>query len=136
MIIGLFALAGISPFTKAVADGKVAGKFVFEVIDRKPMINTDNEASKKVDLDGLITFIDVDFSYPTRSTVPVLTNFNATFEKGKTTAIVGPSGAGKSSIVQLIERFYDPVFGTINFDGNDSKRLNLKHLRSQIGYVS
>jgi ABC-type multidrug transport system fused ATPase/permease subunit len=54
---------------------------------------------------------------------------------------VGPSGYGKSTIVQMIERFYDPVLnpdlslGTICFDGQDIKSISLKLLRESIGYV-
>lgn len=66
----------------------------------------------------------------------VLKNYSVKFELGKTTAIVGPSGSGKSTIVQLMERFYDPNDGEILIDGQPMKSLNLKHLRSQIGYVS
>ena len=57
------------------------------------------------------------------------------FERGKTTAIVGTSGSGKSTIVQLIERFYDPDIGQVLVDGKDLKNLNLREYRKQIGYV-
>jgi len=55
--------------------------------------------------------------------------------EGKFTAIVGVSGSGKSTIIQLLERFYDPVEGDIFLDGANIKSLNVKFLRSQIGYV-
>ena len=57
----------------------------------------------------------------------VLKNFSCTFEKGKTTAIVGPSRSGKSTIVQLINRFYDPTKGEVFIDG---ERLDLLKLRN------
>lgn len=43
---------------------------------------------------------------------------------------------GKSTIIQLIERFYDPKVGKISFDGVDIREVDLKDLREQIGYVS
>lgn len=49
---------------------------------------------------------------------------------------MGPSGSGKSTVVSLVERFYDPLLGTISLDGRNIKDLNLKWLRSQIGMVS
>ena len=57
------------------------------------------------------------------------------FEAGKTTALVGASGSGKSTIVQMIERFYDPQEGSVEIDGINIKELNLRDLRGQIGYV-
>ena len=43
---------------------------------------------------------------------------------------------GKSTVMQLIERYYDPVSGTIEFDGRDIKELNIKYYRDQISIVS
>ena len=48
---------------------------------------------------------------------------------------MGPSGCGKSTIVQLIERFYDPTKGEIVIDGCTLKKIALRKLRKQIGYV-
>jgi len=67
---------------------------------------------------------------------------NFKIKAGESTAIVGPSGFGKSTIVQMIERFYDPAKneidnlpGTISFDGQDIKTIKLAALRESIGYV-
>uniref|UniRef100_A0A0K0DRR2 ABC transporter domain-containing protein n=1 Tax=Angiostrongylus cantonensis TaxID=6313 RepID=A0A0K0DRR2_ANGCA len=65
----------------------------------------------------------------------VLNGVNLKIPPGKTVALVGPSGCGKSTSIQLIERFYDPVAGKVLFDEEDSRLLNLKHLRSQISVV-
>lgn len=55
--------------------------------------------------------------------------------RGKRTALVGPSGAGKSTILALVERFYDPQAGQVQFGGMDVRTLDRVALRSQIGYV-
>lgn len=55
---------------------------------------------------------------------------------GQTLALVGPSGCGKSTVVSLLERFYDPVLGSVTLEGVDLRDLNLKWLRTQIGIVS
>jgi ATP-binding cassette, subfamily B (MDR/TAP), member 1 len=55
---------------------------------------------------------------------------------GKVTALVGASGSGKSTIVGLVERFYDPVQGTVYLDGHDISKLNLRWLRQQMALVS
>ena len=68
--------------------------------------------------------------------VIVLKNVNISIPEGKFTGIVGVSGSGKSTIIQLLERFYDPVEGDIYLDGHNLKALNVKFLRSQMGLVS
>ena len=55
---------------------------------------------------------------------------------GQTLALVGPSGCGKSTVVSLIERFYDPLSGSLTLDGSDLRDLNIRWLRSQVGIVS
>jgi ATP-binding cassette subfamily B (MDR/TAP) protein 1 len=55
---------------------------------------------------------------------------------GKTTALVGSSGSGKSTVVQLIERFYDPLAGSVLLDGRDLRSLPLRWLRKQVRGVA
>ncbi|KAF9238097.1 P-loop containing nucleoside triphosphate hydrolase protein [Melanogaster broomeanus] len=86
--------------------------------------------------EGKITFEGVKFSYPSRPDVPVFKSINVTFPAGKTAALVGVSGSGKSTIIALVERFYDPLCGSVKLDGVDIRDLNIKWLRSQIGLVS
>ena len=63
-------------------------------------------------------------------------NFNLKIYPNETTALVGQSGAGKSTVVQLIERYYDPNFGEILIDNVNIKEYDLKFLRRQFGIVS
>lgn len=56
-------------------------------------------------------------------------------QTGATVALVGESGSGKSTIIQLIERFYDPIQGQVLLDGHDIKSLQLNFLRSQVQCV-
>ena len=60
---------------------------------------------------------------------------NLSCDPGATTALVGPSGSGKSTTVALIQRFYDPLGGTVLLDGHDVKTLNISWLRSLLGLV-
>lgn len=125
-----------TPNIKAITEGKVAGKIAYDVIDRKPKILLDDPEAQPVgEIRGHIEFKNVTFRYPTRTEQKVLDDFTATFEEGKTTAIVGASGSGKSTIIQLIERFYDPENGEITVDGEDIKSFHLRGLRRKIGYV-
>lgn len=51
------------------------------------------------------------FNYPNRPEVKILQGLNLKVEKGQTLALVGSSGCGKSTVIQLLERFYDPLDG-------------------------
>jgi ATP-binding cassette, subfamily B (MDR/TAP), member 1 len=51
-------------------------------------------------------------------------------------AIVGESGSGKSTVINLVERFYDPQAGEVLVDGVNIKNLKLGWIRGKIGLVS
>lgn len=67
---------------------------------------------------------------------PVLQDISFEAKPNTVVAFAGPSGGGKSTIFALLERFYQPVSGTIEVDGRDIQEINLKSWRDQIGYVS
>ncbi|CAF4190775.1 unnamed protein product [Rotaria magnacalcarata] len=56
--------------------------------------------------------------------------------QGQRVALIGASGCGKSTVIQLLERFYDPLKGKILFDDVDIRELNIQWLRSCLGLVS
>ena len=64
------------------------------------------------------------FTYPTKKEVPVLRGINIEVKANQVVALVGHSGCGKSSIIQLVERFYDPDDGKVLFSGADLKDLD------------
>ncbi len=75
----------------------------------------------------------VDFTYP--SGTQALFGVNMKIEPGKITALVGLSGAGKSTIVNLLDKFYEPQVGTITLDGVDLRDYDTQYLRDNIGLV-
>lgn len=83
---------------------------------------------------GHIKFSNVSFSYPNSSNL-ALSKLNLEFESCSTTAIVGGSGSGKSTIINLIEKIYDPTSGLIELDGVDIRQIDEALLRAEIGYV-
>lgn len=75
----------------------------------------------------------VDFSYPNGN--QALFDVSLTIEPDKITALVGLSGAGKSTIVNLLDKFYEPQSGAILLDGVDLKKYDTQYLRDNIGLV-
>ncbi|MBT4211922.1 MAG: ATP-binding cassette domain-containing protein [Porticoccaceae bacterium] len=90
---------------------------------------------KVSNLPATLTFDGVTFCYPSRPHQPALNQFSINIPDGKIVALVGPSGAGKSTLFALIQRFYDPQAGTLQFGGSDIRELNLEHLRQQVAVV-
>lgn len=121
----------------AVTQGQGAAVKLFDTIDRVPSIDSASSTGLKPSkVVGEITFRNVNFTYPSRPNIPIVKNLSLRFPAGKTTALVGASGSGKSTIVNLVERFYDPISGFVELDGIDIKELSVKWLRTQIGLVS
>ena len=82
-----------------------------------------------------ITFAEVSFTYPDRTTA-ALEGVTFAVEAGTTTAIVGRSGSGKTTVVSLLARFFDPMAGTIRIGGSEIAATTLESLRSLIAVVS
>ncbi|MBS0125222.1 ABC transporter transmembrane domain-containing protein [Thetidibacter halocola] len=89
----------------------------------------------KAPVRGAISFEDVSFTYPTRPDVPALDGVSLTVAPGETVALVGPSGAGKTTIVQLIQRFYDPASGAVKLDGVDLRDMARAEFRRHLALV-
>ena len=82
-----------------------------------------------------IEFRDVTFSFPSRPDDSVLSNFSLIIPSGKSIALVSQSGGGKSTILQLLNRFYDPTSGVILIDDVPIKELDIHELRRKISMV-
>jgi len=135
----LFAGMNIGQSSQLAPDAnkaRTAAAAIFTLLDRVPPIDSSSPDGRKLtDVDGRVEFKDVKFAYPNRPDVQVLRGLNFSLEPGKTLALVGASGCGKSTVIQLLERFYNPSAGQILLDGVDVRELNLHWLREQIGLV-
>ncbi|KAJ3269017.1 GTPase-activating protein [Terramyces sp. JEL0728] len=139
VLIGAFSLGQLAPDLQAFAFGIGAGNKIFETIERVPPIDAYDKGGYKIpkdNVEGKIELKDVEFTYPSRKEVKILKKLSLTVLPGQTVALVGQSGSGKSTIIQLLERFYDPQAGTVELDGRPLTELNLASLRQVIGLVS
>lgn len=137
IVIGSFSIAGSSGEIQAIGFAVGAGAKLFEPIDRQPRISSESEAGIKLEnVKGDIEVHGVKFAYPSRPDVIAVKHMDLKIEAGTTVALVGASGSGKSTIIQLVERFYDPLEGKVTLDGVDLRDINVGWLRRQIGYVT
>lgn len=79
-----------------------------------------------------IHFKNVSFAYKEKT---ILDDVNFTVPKGKVTAIVGVSGAGKTTILNMLERFYEPTKGEIMFGTTPIGDIHLNEWRECFGYI-
>lgn len=142
--LGASSLGTAGPAFKSFGVARAAAPRVFEIIDRiSPIdpLNNDEGIVPTKQTSGHLSFENVDFNYPKRVTEEgdstlVLDNFSLDIPVGTSEAFVGKSGCGKSTVARLIQRFYDPISGSVRLDGVDIRELNVRWLRSQIGVVA
>lgn len=84
---------------------------------------------------GEIEFDDVTFRYPARPDIAALDHVSFHVRPGETVALVGPSGAGKSTVIQLLQRFYDPTDGAVRIDGMELRDRTRDEFRRHIALV-
>ncbi|KAM7480105.1 hypothetical protein LguiA_028318 [Lonicera macranthoides] len=137
IVYGGLALGAALINVKYFAEANIAAALIFEMIERVPSIDSANQQGETIPgVKGELEFKDIDFAYPTRPESLTLRKFNLKMMACQTVGLVGVSGSGKSTVINLLERFYNPLEGEILLDGINIQGLQLKWLRSQMGLVS
>jgi ATP-binding cassette subfamily B (MDR/TAP) protein 1 len=135
----IFGAMGAGQVVSMVPDldkAKKAASEVFALQDRVPPINAMDNTGKSISkTKGALELDGVLFKYAQRQNQTILKRVDLKIEPGKTVALVGASGCGKSTVIQLLERFYDPDEGSVRIDGKDMKDLNVQDVRKLIGIV-
>lgn len=135
LLFTAYTIAEAGSMTKDISRGNYAVSSVFAILDRKTEIDPEFSGQDS-NVRGRVELRNVFFAYPTRPEQMILKGLSLKIKAGTTVALVGQSGSGKSTIIGLIERFYDPLKGTILIDEKDIKSYNLRALRSHIALVS
>jgi ABC-type multidrug transport system fused ATPase/permease subunit len=115
-----------------VNDALIYAEGFFSIIDSKEDVEPSG-SYRPEKIHGKFELSHVDFTYPNGN--QALFDINMTIEPNKITALVGLSGAGKSTIVNLLDKFYEPQVGTITLDGVDLREYDTQFLRENIGLV-
>ncbi|KAJ0869762.1 putative ABC-type xenobiotic transporter [Helianthus annuus] len=139
LLFTAYIIADAGRMTKDISRGSDAVSSVFAILDRKTEIDPDSSRGRdsiKENIRGRVELRNVFFSYPSRPDHMVFKGLNLKIRQGSSVALVGPSGSGKSTVIGLIERFYDPLKGTVFIDEQDIREYNLRGLRSHIALVS
>ena len=107
---------------------------IAEVLATETTIRDGSFSLSERPLRSTVEFRHVTFAYP-GAQEPILKDVSFEAHPGEITAIIGGTGRGKSSILKLIPRLYDPLFGEVLIDGVNAKEYAVDDLRSLIGYV-
>lgn len=109
-------------------------KRISEVLETESSIRDGDLSLENRKTHATVEFRHVTFAYP-GADEPILKDVSFVSRPGEITAIIGGTGRGKSSILKLIPRLYDPMFGEVLIDGINAKEYRMEDLRSLIGYV-
>ncbi len=113
-------------------DALIYAEGFFDILDAKDETEPTG-TYRPTEVKGKFEIRAVDFTYPNGT--KALHHINMTIENGRITALVGLSGAGKSTIVNLLDKFYEPDSGQILLDGIDLRDYDTQFLRDHIGLV-
>ncbi|KAF2309839.1 hypothetical protein GH714_005336 [Hevea brasiliensis] len=137
IIYGGLSLGGALINVKFFMEANIAASNIFEMIHRVPTIDSANQQGKTMaEVKGEVEFQDIDFEYPSRPGCLVLCNFSLRVIAGHTVGLVGKSAFGKFTVINLLQRFYEPPSGEIFLDDVGIRNSQLRWLRSQMGLVS
>lgn len=115
-----------------VSDAMVYSEGFFDILE------SDHETErtgtyKPSSINGLLEIKNVSFTYPNGT--QALKDINFSIKPNQISALVGLSGAGKSTVINLLDKFYEPSEGNIYLDGVDLQDYDTEFLRTHIGLV-
>lgn len=117
-------------------DAMASAERIFLILDTdnrmSPSLPDDNRGQRLESVES-ISLEDVSFSYLPGE--PVLEGFNLTITAGEVLGVVGPTGSGKTTLINLINRFYEPTSGRLVINGKNADSYDLSAYRSKIALV-
>ena len=116
-----------------VQSAMASAERIFQVLDTESKLPIAAKPFEPASTGTTLEFNKVTFGY--NSANPVIHDLSLKVESGETVAIVGATGSGKSTLVNLLERMYDPDQGAIFLECHDIRELDPHWLRNTVGLV-
>jgi ATP-binding cassette, subfamily B, bacterial len=117
----------------AIQRALVSLRRVAELHRERPAVTPPAEPRALAARGGAIRFERVRFGY---GAIPVLADADLAIAPGEKIGLIGLSGTGKTTLIDLLQRHYDPDGGRILLDGLDLRRLDLAELRRRVAVVA
>ena len=125
-------VASLGWISSIIQQAEASQKRINEFLVQKSEII--NKSEEQVEINGEIEFKNVGFTYKDTG-IKALKDINFKLNIGDKLGIIGKTGSGKSTLLNLIVRLYNIDNGDITIDNKNIEEVNIKSLRSQIGYV-
>jgi len=123
----------ISAFINQTVTARAKLEEFFQMEDATADRQEPQDVSDLADVKGDIVFDNVTFEFPNSGQGVYDVSFE--IKPGQTVAIVGPTGAGKTTLINLLQRVFDPAAGRITIDGTDTRTVSRRSLRHAIATV-
>ena len=123
------SLARIAVFNIQMQEAKVA----FNRMEEFTGLEAEAEEGEQITTCSKLSLTNMSFSYP--GSLGLLKDISMSIEKRKITSLLGESGSGKSTILQLVQRFYEPVSGSISMNDQPILGIDLNSFREALGVI-
>ncbi len=123
----------ISAFINQTVTARAKLEEFFEMEDATADRQEPQGATDLENVKGGIVFDNVTFEFPNSGQGVYDVSFEV--KPGQTVAIVGPTGAGKTTLINILQRVFDPAAGRILIDGTDTRSVSRRSLRHAIATV-
>lgn len=124
-------LAAYAGYWRSLKASQGATRRVADVVAEEEEDRSSGETVQ--DLSGDIVLEHVEFSYGDK---PLFRDLSLTIPQGRATAVIGRSGSGKTSLLNLLERFYEPQAGDIRIGGDSILKFSKESYRGALTYVT